>query len=89
MEAGAWLEEMMRRRSCGPWGYRYATEIGRAQIGYGFENLRLNRVLAQASPHNHASIAALTKIGMVVHSAVRSEDRGERLVYAVCQPVRG
>jgi RimJ/RimL family protein N-acetyltransferase len=64
------------------WGRGYATEIGQAQIQYGFDTLRLKRVLAQVSPQNHRSISTLTKIGMAFHSAVRSEERGERLVYA-------
>ncbi len=67
------------------WGRGYATEIGVGQIEYGFGTLRLGRVLAQVSPHNHGSIATLRKIGMVFHTAVRSEDRGERLVYAACR----
>ena len=68
------------------WGRGYATEIGRAQLAYGFDTMRLGRVLALASPQNHGSIATLRKIGMVPHSAIRTELRGERLVYAAHRP---
>ncbi|MDX7949745.1 GNAT family N-acetyltransferase [Lichenihabitans sp. Uapishka_5] len=65
------------------WGRGYATEIGLGQIEYGFSTLHLKRVLAQVSPKNHGSISTLRKLGMAFCSAVHSEERGERLVYAV------
>ncbi len=63
------------------WGYGYATEIGRGQIDYGLGELGLDRLLAQVSPQNGASIKALEKIGMTFRSAVHSDERGDRLVY--------
>lgn len=63
------------------WGRGYATEIGRGQIEFGFGQLQLDRILAQAVPQNHASIATLKKIGMAFQGIVQNEIRGERCVY--------
>ncbi len=71
----------MLRRSA--WGRGYATEIGLGQAEYGLGKLKLDRILAQAAPHNEASIAVLKKIGMEFHSAAQSAERGKRLVYAL------
>jgi len=67
------------RRSA--WGYGYATEIGRGQLEYGFNVLRLKRLLALVSPSNIASTTALKKIGMEFHSIVHDARRGDRYVY--------
>lgn len=67
------------RRSA--WGHGYATEIGRAQLDYGFNVLGLTRLLALVSPVNNASINALGKIGMKFYSAVDDTRRGDRHVY--------
>lgn len=67
------------RRSA--WGKGYATEIGRGQLAYGFGELGLRRLLAQAAPDNAASIAALKKIGMEFVCTVENDQRGERRVY--------
>jgi [ribosomal protein S5]-alanine N-acetyltransferase len=67
------------RRSA--WSLGYATEIGRAQIEYGFATLGLRRLLALVSPKNGASISVLKKIGMELHTTVQSEQRGNRHVY--------
>jgi len=63
------------------WGNGYATEIGRAQIEYGFENAGCERLLALAAPDNKPSIAVLTKIGMWHHSTIVTGSRGKRSVY--------
>jgi [ribosomal protein S5]-alanine N-acetyltransferase len=65
------------------WGKGFATEIGLGQIEYGLSQLGLDRLLAQASPRNSPSIKTLQKIGMSFHSAIRSNERGERHVFAV------
>ncbi|MFC3692580.1 GNAT family N-acetyltransferase [Chenggangzhangella methanolivorans] len=63
------------------WGHGYATEIGLGQLDHGFKTLGLPRILAQVYPSNAASISVITKIGMTLHSRVRSRERGERHVY--------
>ena len=63
------------------WGNGYAQEIGRALLNFGFSKLKLSRLLAQVSPANIASMGALSKIGMQLHSTVESQGRGVRHVY--------
>lgn len=46
------------------WGNGYATEIGRALLGFGFENLGLHRIEAGVDIRNAASIRVLEKLGM-------------------------
>ena len=46
------------------WGRGYATEIGAAQLEYGFRTTCNPRLLAQVRPENAASAHALRKIGM-------------------------
>ena len=63
------------------WGKGYAQEIGRAQLHFAFSKLKLSRLLAQVSPANIASVSALSKIGMQLHSTVESPGRGVKHVY--------
>ncbi len=63
------------------WGRGYATEIGIAQIEYGFEHAGCERLLGVVASKNEASISALIKIGMTHHSTVETEQRGLREVY--------
>jgi len=65
------------------WGRGYATEIGVAQIEYGFEQKKCSRLLAFVSPRNEASKSALLKIGMQHHSTIETSSRGMRDVYIV------
>lgn len=46
------------------WRKGYATEISAATLQYGFEKIRLNRIVALAYPENTASIKVINKIGM-------------------------
>lgn len=46
------------------WGKGYATEASRACLEYGFEQLKLNRIIAKAMPENIASIKVMLKLGM-------------------------
>jgi RimJ/RimL family protein N-acetyltransferase len=47
------------------WGNGYATEAAFACLKYGFEKLRLERIVGRALPDNTASINVLEKCGMV------------------------
>lgn len=64
------------RRSA--WRQGYATEIGLGQLDHGFAVLGCRRLLAQAAPGNHASIAILRKLGMTFHATVDHPTRGRR-----------
>ena len=46
------------------WGKGFATELGRAILGYGFDVHRFARIVAIAKPDNAASIHVMEKIGM-------------------------
>jgi ribosomal-protein-alanine N-acetyltransferase len=63
------------------WGRGYATEIGIAQIEYGFDLAGCDRLLGVVTSKNEASRSALIKIGMSHHSTVETEQRGLREVY--------
>lgn len=65
------------------WRKGYATEIGEAQITFGFEVLACRRLLGVVLPDNAASKAALIKSGMQYHSMVDTETRGTREVYSL------
>lgn len=49
-------------RDC--WGRGYATEAAKAALEYGFEILKLDRIIALAKPENIASRRVIEKIGM-------------------------
>jgi ribosomal-protein-alanine N-acetyltransferase len=46
------------------WGHGYATEAARAALAYGFDVLKLDRIIALAKPDNLASQRVTEKIGM-------------------------
>jgi len=65
------------------WGRGFATEIGRAQLALGFEQLGRSRLLALASTENVGSIATLEKLGMSHQLNVTPPGRTERRVYSM------
>jgi RimJ/RimL family protein N-acetyltransferase len=67
------------------WRKGYATEIGHAQLRYGFVTVGCARLLALVSPANAASITALERIGMRLHSTVDTAERGPRRVYVAAR----
>lgn len=46
------------------WGRGVSTEAARASLGYGFEHLHLDRIVAVARPENTASRHVMEKLGM-------------------------
>ena len=64
-------------------GKGYATEIGIAQIEYGFEHFDVRRLLGLAHPRNTASLKVLEKIGMKRIKQINTDQRGPRCVYAI------
>jgi ribosomal-protein-alanine N-acetyltransferase len=65
------------------WGKGIASEIGEAQLAFGFERLGRARLLALASAENTASIRTLEKLGMRHHSDVMPSGRSLRRVYCI------
>ncbi|HZO87680.1 MAG TPA: GNAT family N-acetyltransferase [Chthonomonadaceae bacterium] len=46
------------------WGQGYATEAARALVGFGFEHLKLHRIVADCLAENPASARVMQKAGM-------------------------
>ncbi len=46
------------------WGNGYASEISKATLDYGFDKLKMNRVVALVYPQNSPSIRVIEKMGM-------------------------
>ena len=67
------------------WGQGLGTEVARAILGYGFEQLRLSRLVCLVERENLASIKVATKIGMVFEKE-GSDDKGPFLLYARERP---
>lgn len=68
------------------WGRGYATEVGRALVAFGFENLGLARVAATVDYENAISIRVLEKLGMRQVDE-ESDEIGPYAVYAVDRPI--
>ena len=45
------------------WGHGYATEIAMSIMSFGFQTLKLNRIVAMIEPKNVASIKVIEKLG--------------------------
>ena len=65
------------------WGRGIATEIGEAQLAFGFEELGCERLLGMVHPQNAPSIHALTKLGMRYLKDVTESNRPNRSVYVI------
>ena len=57
------------------WGRGYATEAARACLRYGFEKLKLNRIIALTYADHIASLRVLQKIGMTYEKSVHLYNR--------------
>ena len=65
------------------WGRGIATEIGEAQLAFGFEQLQCGRLLGLVDPRNAPSIHALEKLGMRHLKTIADPRRGSRSVYVI------
>jgi [ribosomal protein S5]-alanine N-acetyltransferase len=65
------------------WGRGIATEIGEAQLAFGFEQLKCGRLLGLVDPRNAPSIHALQKLGMCYLETIADPKRGSRSVYVI------
>jgi RimJ/RimL family protein N-acetyltransferase len=59
------------------WGRGYATEAAQAAIGFGFEELALDRIVAVTLPTNHASRRVMEKCGLNFVGAVHVYGRAQ------------
>jgi [ribosomal protein S5]-alanine N-acetyltransferase len=65
------------------WGRGIATEIGEAQLAFGFEQLNCSRLLGLADPQNGPSIHALKKLGMRYLNDITEPGRPNRSVFCL------
>jgi ribosomal-protein-alanine N-acetyltransferase len=65
------------------WGRGIATEIGKAQLAFGFGQLKCSRLLGLVDPRNAPSIHALEKLGMRYLQRIAEPKRGNRSVYVI------
>jgi RimJ/RimL family protein N-acetyltransferase len=65
------------------WGRGIATEIGEAQLAFGFEQLNCRRLLGLADPQNQPSIHALRKLGMRYLRDAMEPGRANRSVFCL------
>jgi len=65
------------------WGRGIATEIGEAQLAFGFEQLNYPRLLGLADPRNGPSIHALKKLGLRYLKDVMEPGRANRSVFCI------
>ncbi|KRR00640.1 GNAT family N-acetyltransferase [Bradyrhizobium valentinum] len=65
------------------WGKGIATEIGEAQLAFGFEQLKCSRLLGLVDPRNALSIHALEKLGMRYLETIAEPKRGNRSIYVI------
>jgi RimJ/RimL family protein N-acetyltransferase len=65
------------------WGQGFATEIGEAQLRFGFQALGCRRLLAMADRQNAASCRTLEKLGMRREGEVAIAGRSLRSVYCM------
>jgi RimJ/RimL family protein N-acetyltransferase len=65
------------------WGRGIATEIGEAQLAFGFNRLGCRRLLALVEPANAPSIRALGKLAMKHLADIEPPGRARRGVYVI------
>jgi [ribosomal protein S5]-alanine N-acetyltransferase len=68
------------------WGRGFANEVVPAMLDYGFQTLKLARIIATVDPENCASIHLLTKHGMGFVNLAKNEDGTETATYALSAP---
>jgi ribosomal-protein-alanine N-acetyltransferase len=64
------------------WGQGLATEVAQALVRYGFDYLKLSRLICVIDHDNRASIRVATKIGMAFEREAKDE-YGPFLIYAM------
>ena len=63
------------------WGNGYCTEASRALIGYGFNELNLNKICAKALLTNTASWTLMEKVGIIYEGTLRQEVIKDGIAY--------
>ncbi len=66
------------------WGLGIATEASRAILNYGFDSLKLRRIVAIAIKENKASIRVMEKVGMEFDKIAPYEPGSEDALWYWC-----
>ncbi|NND51352.1 MAG: GNAT family N-acetyltransferase [Flavobacteriaceae bacterium] len=66
------------------WGLGIATEASRAILNYGFDSLKLDKIIAIAMKENKASIRVMEKVGMEFYKFAPYEPGSEDAVWYWC-----
>lgn len=66
------------------WGHGIATEASQAILNYGFDVLKLKRIIAIAVKENKASIRVMEKIGMQFDKFAPYEPGGDDVIWYWC-----
>ena len=59
------------------WGKGIATEVSKKIINYGFDQLKLNRIIGITMPENIGSCKVLEKIGLTLYKVDQYDDDGK------------
>jgi ribosomal-protein-alanine N-acetyltransferase len=65
------------------WGSGLATEVARAMIAYGLDELKLNQIVATIDPDNASSIRIVEKLGMTFQQRRVDQHGLPELVYVI------
>lgn len=66
------------------WGMGFATEASEAILTYGFDTLKLKRIIAIAMKENKASTRVMEKVGMAFDKFAPYENGGEDVAWYWC-----
>jgi RimJ/RimL family protein N-acetyltransferase len=65
------------------WGRGYATEVGRAMLGYVFVRSSLSKIYATVYADNHASRRVADKLGMTVEKEITDPNSEPVIFYVI------
>lgn len=68
------------------WGHGYATEAGAGWLRYGFETLRVPRIISMTDHDNERSLAVMRRLGLTFDHEAQIVDDGQQfdaVVYAI------
>jgi len=63
------------------WGKGIATEVSKKIINYGFDQLKLNRIIGITMPENIGSCKVLEKIGLTLYKVDQYDDDGKAYIW--------
>jgi RimJ/RimL family protein N-acetyltransferase len=64
------------------WGKGFGTEASKASLDFGFQNCKMDQIVATTAPKNIASLKVLEKCGLSFWKKIERNNR-ERVVYSI------